>query len=181
MSTYTYHTFVICFHFWFYIFTVCDLYIQCSFISKIYLTFVSCCIYSVCMCGIYIVLYFLPFYVYWKKEGDFISKIMFRISSIPDVLYLFPGKLNLLRWYTDTIFFPSIFQEAVISGKGNKVFISFLLCIELCLLTLIVHLSFASICDFMFVVYMWSVYLMFCLYQCLFYLGYLVVYAVYVI
>ena len=118
-----YHSFVICFHLWFYIFTVCDLFIWCSFISQTYLTFVSCCICSVCVCVCGFTLFSICILLWiLKKEYTFISKIMFWISSLPDILCLFPCKLNLLGWYTDT-FFPPLFQEAVISRKGNKVFI----------------------------------------------------------
>ena len=63
--------------------------------------------------------------------------------------------VTIIYWHN---FFLFSFSGAVFSGKGNKVFISFLLCIELCLLKFQVHLSFASICDFMSSVYVISLF-----------------------
>ena len=156
MSTNTYHTFLICFHF--------------CFISVLYM--------CVCMCGIYIVIdFYLTMYTQlgrWFHIKDYVQNF-FVTWCIVSVSWQVESVM-MIYWHN---FFSLFFRKLSFQVKVIK--FSFL---SSCLLNNVnYHLSY--ICHFyLFVILclycMWSVDLSY-LYKCLTYTGYLVVYAVYVI
>ena len=105
-STNTYHTFLICFHFW--------------FISVMYM--------CVCMCGIYIVIdFYLTMYTQlgrWFHIKDYVQNF-FVTWCIVSVSWQVESVM-MIYWHN---FFSLFFRKLSFQVKVIKVFISFLLCI----------------------------------------------------